>query len=382
MMERDYDYIIAGSGCAGLSLLVRMIKSGAFTSKRILLVDQSSKTENDRTWCFWEKGEGFFQQAVSKSWDKLWFRSSAVARLMDINPYQYKLIRGIDLYVHALQIIGGAGNVEVLNARIDTVGEDQNGPFIILSDRVIRASVVFNSILFHKPALKQQEFYLLQHFKGWFIETSKEHFNPGEATLMDFRTSQQYGTSFVYVMPFSKTTALIEYTLFTHELLADAAYDEALGDYIGGTLGITDYMVSERETGVIPMTNHRFPIGTPGVVNIGTAGGQTRGSSGYTFQFIQQHSELIVERLLQGKSPLVPVPLGSRRFNFYDSVLLDILHHAALPGETVFSDLFRKNDPGIVLRFLDKKSNLAEELKVIASLPTMPFLKAALRHLI
>ena len=54
----QYDYIIAGAGCAGLSLAVHMIHSGKFSDKKILIVDKDDKQKNDRTWCFWEKEPG------------------------------------------------------------------------------------------------------------------------------------------------------------------------------------------------------------------------------------------------------------------------------------------------------------------------------------
>jgi lycopene beta-cyclase len=59
-----YDYIIAGAGAAGLSLLTRMIACGKFSDKKILIIDKAAKTVNDRTWCFWEKEQGFFEDIV------------------------------------------------------------------------------------------------------------------------------------------------------------------------------------------------------------------------------------------------------------------------------------------------------------------------------
>ena len=50
-----FDYIVAGAGAAGLSLIVHMIESGAFSNKKILLIERHPKTKNDRTWCFWEE---------------------------------------------------------------------------------------------------------------------------------------------------------------------------------------------------------------------------------------------------------------------------------------------------------------------------------------
>jgi len=238
---------------------------------------------------------------------------------------------------------------------------------------------MFNSILTSGEPGKNT-IQLLQHFKGWLIETNKPSFNPGEATMMDFRVHQRHGTTFAYVLPFSETTALVEYTLFTKELLPKDQYDEEIKNYISEYLGITDYSVNEEEFGIIPMTNEKFLLQKNNAWQIGTAGGQTKASSGYTFQFIQKQSKQIVDHLLAGK--LVNDVQGTaKRFRFYDNTFLHILYHNKLPGEKVFTQLFQKNKPQQVLRFLDNESSLSEELKIISSLPTWPFLKAALRQL-
>ncbi|MBD0352097.1 MAG: lycopene cyclase, partial [Flavisolibacter sp.] len=205
-------------------------------------------------------------------------------------------------------------------------------------------------------------------------------FDPSVATLMDFRTDQSKGTTFFYVLPFSTTEALVEYTLFSEKVLSDEAYEEALKKYIEDQLKIQIYEVKEKEFGVIPMTNYLFPQRQNNIINIGTAGGQTKGSSGYTFRFIQKHSRDIVQSLVQAGHPFL-VPKTARRFQFYDSVLLHILQHRQLPGAAIFTDLFKKNAPQEVLQFLDNETSLAEELRIISTLPTLPFAKAAFQHI-
>ncbi|HYO20786.1 MAG TPA: lycopene cyclase family protein, partial [Flavisolibacter sp.] len=143
-------------------------------------------------------------------------------------------------------------------------------------------------------------------------------------------------------------------------------------------LHLTDYKVTDQEFGIIPMTNHKFTPGQNKIVNIGTAGGQTKGSSGYTFYFIQQHSKAIVAQLIKSGKPFLPKP--APRFHFYDSVLLHILQHNTLPGKQIFSTLFQYNRTADVLTFLNNESSLTQELKIISSLPTMPFLKAAIQQ--
>ncbi|MBL7739708.1 MAG: hypothetical protein JNK14_10845 [Chitinophagaceae bacterium] len=375
----QYDYIITGAGCAGLSLAVHMIRSGRFGDKSILLVDKEQKNRNDRTWCFWETKPGLFEDIVYKKWDIAWFHGEEYSKQMDIRPYQYKLIRGIDFYNYATGLIREQKNFTMLTGQVENMASTASETSITVDGQKFFAQYIFNSILFQKPALKRNEYWLLQHFKGWIIETDKPSFNSSEATLMDFRTSQQYGTAFVYCMPFSANRTLVEYTLFTHELLKEEQYEEQLKDYVERWLGIQAYRVAEEEFGAIPMTTHRFPSRRNNIIYIGTAGGQTKASSGYTFSFIQKHSAAIVDRLVNEKSPVVA--MSKSRFRFYDNTLLHILHHNTLPGRRIFTDLFKKNKPQQVLRFLDNESSILNELKIISSLPTWPFLRAALRQL-
>ena len=68
-INRHFDIIIVGAGAAGLSLLYRLLNSSLKNSK-ILLLDKNPKNQNDRTWCFWEKKEGLFEEIVFKKWAK------------------------------------------------------------------------------------------------------------------------------------------------------------------------------------------------------------------------------------------------------------------------------------------------------------------------
>jgi lycopene beta-cyclase len=375
----QYDYIVAGAGCAGLSLLVHMIQSGEFAGKKILLADKEEKIKNDRTWCFWEDKPGLFETVVHHRWAKAWFHGQGFSSLLQLAPYEYKLIRGIDFYDYCFSLIRQQPNIDIFFGEIEEVVSWKTGAYILIDKKRITARFIFNSILFEKPLLKKNEYYLLQHFKGWVIEAPGPVFNAAEATLMDFRVGQEQGTTFVYVMPFSANRALIEYTLFTKELLSQTAYEEGLKNYISSQLKITSYKIEEEEFGVIPMTNHRFPVNEGTIVHIGTAGGQTKASSGYTFRFIQKHSAAIVAELVKGRSPVVKT--AASRFRFYDSTLLHILSNDILPGHRVFTQLFQKNKPQQVLRFLDNESSLKDEWKIVSSLPTWPFLKAAMKQL-
>lgn len=374
-----YNYIITGAGAAGLSLVTHMILSGKFSGKKILLLEKAPKMSNDRTWCFWEQDEGIFEKAVYQRWHKLHFHSSdGYSSLNDISPYQYKLIRGIDFYNYCFDIINSSRNITVKYGNVERCISDHTGTYVIFNGEKIAGEYIFNSILFEKPPPAKSVYMLLQHFKGWVINSKKPVFTASEATLMDFRTSQSRGTTFIYVMPFSETRALVEYTLFSGELLREEEYDDGLKNYCSNILGIGEYEIEEEETGVIPMTNYKFPPGKNNIINIGTAGGQTKSSSGYTFKFIQKHSAEIVHALKETGKPFVSRALSNRRFEKYDSTLLNILYNKKMPGGEIFSTLVKNNRMRDVLKFLDNETSLMEEFKIIRCLPTLTFLKSAL----
>jgi len=359
---------------------MRMIRSGKFADKKILLIDKEQKNKNDRTWCFWETHPGFFEDIVYKKWDTISFLSDDFSTTTNINPYQYKMIRGIDFYNYCFDEIKKHPGIEILNGSLSAGNFYKEGVTINVDDQTLYldSTTVFNSItnLENKQA---GEIKLLQHFKGWVVESAKPLFDPGIASIMDFRVHQGHGTTFAYVLPFSETKALVEYTLFTKTLLEYQQYDVELKKYLSEILKLEEYIVLDTEFGVIPMTNRKFEFQNNGVFNIGTAGGQTKASSGYTFQFIQKQSQIIVDSLIKGGS-LRQIPSTPKRFRFYDNTLLDILYQSKLPGKDIFSRMFARNDAVQVLKFLDNESTLIEELKIISTLPTFPFLKAAIKQ--
>ena len=173
-----YDYIIVGAGAAGLSLLIHFIKSGKFADKNILIIDKDNKKSNDRTWCFWEKEPGIFDDIVYKRWDYFHFYSENFEKQLDIRPYTYKLIRGIDFYSYCFNEINQHQNIVFIQASIDKISSNENETYVLIEGKKIATQYIFNSVLFSKPQLKSNQYWLIQHFKGWVIKTEQPNFNP------------------------------------------------------------------------------------------------------------------------------------------------------------------------------------------------------------
>lgn len=377
MSSPQYDFIFTGGGAAALSLAMRIKHSAVLRDKRILLIDHSEKTANDRTWSFWEKGEGFFESILFATWAGLDFVGTGSRQPLDIAPYRYKMIRGIDFYTYCQQTLRQMGGVHFRRGHVDAVTCRNEEVQIVIDGEELDAgrTVVFNSLFASEPR-DSRELYLLQHFKGWVIETDEPAFDPSRATLMDFSVEQSHGTTFAYVLPFSERSALVEYTLFTESLLEAEAYEAGLQSYLDRILQGKPYRVVEKEFGIIPMTDRSFAFHQQGVYHIGTAGGRTKASTGYTFQFIQKQSEAIVQAL-EKNIPLQSLRFHAGRFRLYDGILLSILANGYPPGKAVFCRLFQRNKASRIFRFLDNESSVAQDLQLISTLPFTPFLKAA-----
>ncbi|WP_339925469.1 lycopene cyclase family protein [uncultured Cyclobacterium sp.] len=382
-MKLDYDYIIAGSGLAGLSLLHRLLLDKDLQKKKILVIDKVRKTDNDRTWCFWEKGKGIFERIVHHQWDTLQFFSPEVSKIFELKKYKYKMIQAGDFYSLVLNQASGFENVTFKTEAILDM-EVKDGKAILKTEKgQYSGQFIFNSTGLFNPEMNTQNT-LLQHFMGWFIKTDSPVFNDKVGTLMDFRLDQSHGTTFMYVLPTSTTEALIEYTLFSESTLDKEDYQVALKEYIKKKLKIKTYELTHEEFGVIPMSLAKFsPIVKQEhrIVNIGTAGGFTKASTGYTFQFVQKNVSQIVNELKHNHSPAINLTWKNSIYAWYDRTLLDVLLSKKATGRAIFESLFKKNPPEKILSFLDNDSNFWDEFKIRNSVPLLAFMSSGMRQL-
>jgi len=255
--NEKYDYIIAGCGCSGMSLLYRILRTPTLKSKKILVIDKIKKNNNDRTWCYWEKKNGIFDEIVIKKWKSLQFFSHSFTKKFNLKKYTYKMIRGVDFYSFVLDFSKKFKNVTFKKENILNI-ETSNQKGILTSDKSkYYAEYIFNSTNLFLPKMTSKNS-ILQHFEGWFIKSKEDLFDSTTGRLMDFRVSQKHGTTFMYLLPITKNEALIEYTLFSEKTLKKNEYETELKKYISKSLKIDNYEVIHKEYGVIPMSMVKF----------------------------------------------------------------------------------------------------------------------------
>lgn len=373
----SFDYVIAGGGAAGLSLAWQMAHSSLRT-KKILIIDAEEKNTNDRTWCFWSKSSPEFRSARKVSWQHIAIHSEKDTFVQHIHPYRYYYLPGADFYHEVKEVLKHCPTISFLRANISGISSTADYASVETDLGTFTARYVFNSLPKPVRLKPERHFFIKQHFCGWKIKTRNPVFAPDTVHWMDFRTSQQKGVCFFYILPFSDHEALVEYTAFAGSVFTEEEYTLGIEHYLYYNHGLakTDYTIEETEQGVIPMTNYPFNMRDgERIRNIGTRGGMTKPTTGYTFSNIQEDSRKITALLEAGKPPFYKRNIPGR-FAFYDNLLLYIITYRHPVVKSIMLNLFRSNRFTNILVFLSERTHILQEARIFITLPWPPFLKA------
>lgn len=379
--ESVYDYVIVGGGAAGLSLAYHVAQEPRLASQRVLLIEPEAKDQNDRTWSFWTDEPTLFDGLAVGEWDKIAFRSPDFEQVLNLGEYRYRTVRGLDFYQFVHRALAARpAQFTVLRGRVAAL---ENTPAGVRgcteAGEGFTARYAFDS---RPPAIAPRPDkyrYLLQHFVGWEIETTRDVFNPEVMEFMDFRGPQQHEARFIYVLPFGPRRALVEYTLFSAQMLAQEEYEAHLTDYLQTNLSLVsdEYRIADHEVGAIPMTDHPLParVGAH-IINLGTRAGRAKPSTGYAFRRILAQSARLVASLAATGQPPADVTGDRWQFHFFDTLLLDIMQRRGESTRDIFAELFARNPIARILHFLDEKTGWVDNLRILNSVSAGPFLRS------
>jgi lycopene beta-cyclase len=350
---KEFDYIIIGGGCAGLSLAYELNLHQKLNDKTLAIIEPRDNYTKDKTWSFWKIFSHNFEDCVKKSWNNFTINIPNHTRHLECKNTPYQTIDSRLFY----------------DKTINSLKQNKNIFFLKnLNEININNSFIFNSV----ESTANSKGKLWQHFSGFEIETKKDFFDEEIFNLMDFDCEQKDSVHFFYTLPYSKKRALVETTWISdlkNSSLQD--YDEQLNSYIKDHLKIKDFTINYKEVGAIPLFNIDY-IKKPNQINIGTVGGMTRLSTGYTFLNIQEHSKYIRKNLdnIQNTSLFT---LG-KKYQFLDNIFLKVLKNNPKDMGQIFFKMFGCPSE-TVINFLSNKSNLLEDLSIISKMPKLKFLR-------
>ena len=350
---KEFDFVIVGGGCAGLSLAYELEINDRLKNKTLAIIENRKEYKRDKTWSFWKVFDHNFDDCVIKSWNNFSINTSENSHELTNKKFPYQSVDSGKFYNKIKSKLSANSNISFYKNLNEINSEN---------------SIIFNSV-FEKELDKSN---LWQHFQGIEIETPEKIFDEDIINLMDFNCDQRNDVHFFYTLPFSKNKALIETTWLSNledESIKD--YDIQLENYIKNNLGIEDYKINFTEKGAIPLfysnkeNNH--------VIDIGSAGGMTRLSTGYTFLNIQEHSKYLVKNIDQVKK-IKRFNLG-KKYELLDKVFVKVLKENPERMPKIFFEIF-KCSSNTVIKFLSNKSNIFEDISIILKMPKLIFIKA------
>ena len=351
---REFDYIIIGGGCAGLSLAYELEINKKLENKTLAIIEQREEYKRDKTWSFWKVFDHNFEDCVIKSWNNFTVNTLESFRELSSEKFPYQSIDSGKFYKKINSKLARNSNISFFKNLKEINSEN---------------SLIFNSVTTEER--KQSE--LWQHFQGIEIETTKDIFDDKILNLMDFNCEQKKYVHFFYTLPFYKNRALIETTWLSN--LEDQEimdYDQQLKDYIKNNLGIKNYKINFSEKGAIPLFYPSF-LNNNKTIHIGSAGGMTRLSTGYTFLNIQEHSRYIVKNI--DKIEKIKMFNLGKKYHYLDKIFLKVLGNHPEKMPKIFFDMF-KAPSNTIIKFLSNKSNIFEDINIISKIPKLIFIKA------
>ncbi|MDA1332190.1 MAG: squalene/phytoene synthase family protein [Proteobacteria bacterium] len=377
------DVIVIGAGCAGLSLGFNLAEMGEDAPKTIFL-EQRTEYHNDRTWCFWGHPKTPFMELVQNRWSKVQVKDSQQrSALIECEASPYQLLIASDFYQHTLETIEKNNKLQLRKGIKLT-----NEPFQLDNGWLVQTdagSFISKIIIDTRPLPMDTmgDITLWQSFVGYEIECNNPLFDPNTAHLMDFCEANNDFVGFTYVLPFSTTKALIEFTSFGSQAYSKDDLLERLNKTVSEYVGESPFSIIRTESGLIPMgLGARHPKHSSAIpksyAQVGVTAGSARPATGYTFQRIQTWAQECAKELRRTGLP-VAQPTDPFLISKMDNIFLNVLRNNPAMGSSLFMDMFSKVSHPRLIRFLSDHGGILDYLAVVTALPPLPFLKEVFR---
>ena len=363
----QYDYVFIGMGASNGLMLLEFIKRGFHQTKRIAVIEKAQKNTNDKTYCFWSTPDASILKDLSSiiSYQYQFVQTNAT-KVQSIQDQPYYCIKSIDFY-NLVQATIASYPIDVFEAQVDVLNPRTNHIDIAFDSKVIKGTIVFDS---RPPNFTQEannKSFLLQSFFGYHIRLNDAVLNTDTFQMMNFDVDQSKYTQFVYNLPYAPNECLVELTRFGVDTIDVDYAKKILDDKISTEFG--DYEIIAEEEGCIPMTVLKHPASTDDrIIHMGARANLIKPTTGYGFKKMYEFAAAF-------ENP-EKVQTSKTRFLFYDHLLLIILIRWPNLGKKIFTALFQKNSIQAIFSFLEEKSRVSAEIKIFASLPILPFLRA------
>lgn len=371
-MLPEYDIVILGGGCSGLSLAMHLCKIKA-TSPRVLIIESRAQYTNDRTWCFWETPSSRSVEMSEHKWPSFLIKTMNRSYTAQCSELPYCMISSETFYNKALELIYHADNITLrMGESIDQSPYKINNHWKLTTSK---AEYTTSYVIDTRPYETKEKPILWQSFYGREIEVNTDTFDETKATLMDFEGEQPSLICFTYLLTLSKKRALIEVTVFDKNPFQKEALEERLKAAIAKYTEGKPYNELRSEHGILPMGQMpSVKSKDPTYLRVGLFAGAARASTGYAYQRIQNWAYLCANAIAKTGRPCLQ-PSDSWIQLRMDNLFLHVLAANPAVGPSLFLKMFERCDTSRVIRFLSDQAQLLDYLAIVLVLPPKLFLR-------
>lgn len=385
----DYDLVIIGGGCSGLSLATAICEL-AKTPEHVpqtLIIEPRSYYTDDRSWCFWERKGGIHSKLIEKSWSAWEFSSNTLShRHRSDKGWKYHYVPSIRFYDHAEKLLTQNPKMTLL---VDSCVSDI---FPVVSGIEVEIESQVTSTYPRKRKIAAQQIVdtripegvdfsdatLKQVFFGFEVKTNKEHqFDDVALVMKDMRVDDK-GFLFDYVLPFGRDSLLIELTRFAVDYMPPESLRDGALELVKRVCGNDDFKIIREESGVIPMgMQYSVEPADTRWIHAGIGVGAARPSTGYAFKRIQQWANHCAKGILL-KGNVEQFSSNSALLTWMDNIFLRAIRENPSLAPMLFMSLARGVHPDSLLRFLTDIPSKRDLLAIIWSLPKLRLIQCAL----
>lgn len=374
--DRRHDIIIVGAGVAGARLLAHLLAS-PWRDRAILVIERAPAARPDHLLAFWTDAPSDLDPLVEHRWTGLRLVApDGREDVRELREHRYSATTRATLVRASSMSLEACPNVQLIPGEVDAIEDGEDCAIVRVGAVEHRGAWVFDS---RRPPPGPATVRLEQRFCGWTVASDRLRLDPAVATLFDFRTASPGGACFLYLLPFAPDRALVEHVFIGPGEGPDP--DLSLRTYLEAHLGLgpDDYAVVARESGSSPLSDARLPRRRGRrICAIGIRGGRLKPSSGYALTRIERDSRAIARSLARHGHPF-DLPRERRLYRALDAIFLWALAREPGRAPAIFAALMRH--PERTLRLLDERARLADLLLLLVVLPTLVFVRAALRWL-
>ena len=89
---KEFDYVIIGGGCAGLSLAYELEIHEKLRDKSLAIIEPRDEYKRDKTWSFWKVISHNFDDCVKKNWKNFSINIPEKTNYLDCKNFPYQSI--------------------------------------------------------------------------------------------------------------------------------------------------------------------------------------------------------------------------------------------------------------------------------------------------